>query len=303
MKLIREIRDGVTDSNVELSTVLRKAKILAVTLGNQEFKDWVSRELGGYPARSEVPNYREIVSPPLGNFIGPFQHISGYLLPVSHMPDFLREDATVIRFVHPIKEVESMARSGGDSLRHPWPAEVVMLLREQFQMTGNCNLVEVYQPISRAQLEAVVDAIRNRLLDFLLALQEINPLVLESEDALRDLPKDVVNQVFHVSVSGSHNVLATGSGFSQAVTLSVLQADQSALLSHLRQLGLSENDLEGLKSALTTDGARPKGEFGERVKDWMGKVIIKAIDGSWKIATTAAPEVLMKALSAYYGWS
>jgi hypothetical protein len=302
MKLVREIRDGATDSTMDLSTVLRKAKILAATLGNKEFKEWVSYELNGYPAQSETPDYRQISSPPLGDFIGYGSKISGYILPVSQMPDLLRENAFTIRFPNSIKEIESMAQTGGDNLRHPWPAEAVMLLREHIQLTGGYVLIDTYQPISRAQLEAIADAVRNRLLDFLLALQEINPLVLESEDALRDLPKDIVNQVFHVSVSGNHNVLATGSGFSQAVTQVVSRNDQTTLLAHLRQIGVSDDDLDDLRSALEMDGERPPGDFGERVKTWMGRAIVKAMNGSLKVAVTAAPEILMKALSAYYGW-
>jgi hypothetical protein len=304
MRLVSEIRDGVADSNVDISTVLRKAKILAVTLGNQEFKDWISQELGGYSGKSETPKYRQIVSTPLGNFIDFFgNRIMGYLLPISQMPDFLQENARAICIPSPIREIESMARTGGDELRHPWSAEAVMLLRKHIQISGNYTLVEVYQPIGCAQLDAVVDAVRNQLLDFLLALQQINPLILESEDALRDLPKDTVSQVFHVSVSGSHNILATGSGFSQALAQSIPQYDRAALLAHLRQMGVSEGDLEDLGSALEKDGSQPRGEFGERLKGWMGKVMVKAMDGSWKIAAATAPEVLTKALSAYYGWS
>ena len=302
MKLLREIRDSVTNSTVEISTVLRKAKVLAVTLENQEFKDWVSHELGGYPDKVTIPEYREIASPLLGNFVGPFHKVSGYLLPVSQMPDFMRESALSFPFPNPIKEIESMALTGGDDLRHPWPTEAVIVLGSTIRLAGNYSLVEVYQPISRAQLEKIIDAVRNRLLDFLLALQEIDPQTLESEDALRELPKETVNQVFHLSVYGSHNILAAGTGFSQMVTQAIPQNDEGALLQHLRQAGLSEMDLEDLKSALKKDGARPKGDFGNRVKAWMGKVVVKAIDGSWKVAAAAAPEVLTKALSAYYGW-
>ena len=302
MRLLRELRDSVTNSTVEISTVLRKAKVLAVTLENQEFRDWVSHELGGYPDKVTIPEYREIPSPLLGDFMGPFHRVTGYLLPISQMPDFMRKSALSFPIPNSIKEIESMALSGGDDLRHPWPTEAVMLLGSKIRLTGNYSLVEVYQPISRAQLEKIIDAVRNRLLDFLLALQEINPHTLESEDALRELPKEAVNQVFHLSVHGDHNILAAGSGFSQTVTQTIPQNDKGALLRHLREAGVSEEDLKGLESALKADGARAKGDFGDRVKAWMGSVMVKAIDGSWKIAVAAAPEVLTKALSAYYGW-
>lgn len=302
MKLVREIRDGVVDSRIELSTVLRKAKILAVTLKNEEFKDWVSNELSGYSAETEVPSYREIASPVLGDFSGPFgERITGFMLPASLMPDFLKKRATTVRFANPIKELESMTNLTEGDLRRPWLPEAAILLRDKIKLSGDFVLVEAYQPIQKAHLEKILDAVRNRLLDFLLGLQEMDPTILDSDDALRELPKEAVNQVFHVSIFGNHNVLASGSGFHQAVTQTVRAHDKDSLLSTLRQAGLDESDLNELNDALSEDGPRQKG-FGERVKAWMGKVFVKAAEGTWKTALATAPEVVTKALSAYYGW-
>jgi hypothetical protein len=41
MTLLREIQVAATDCKVDISTVLRKAKILAVRLQNPEFESWV----------------------------------------------------------------------------------------------------------------------------------------------------------------------------------------------------------------------------------------------------------------------
>ena len=303
MRLVREIRDGVVDSRVELSTVLRKAKILAVALKNEEFKNWVSNELSGYYEETAVPSYREVASLALGDFAGPFgQRITAFILPISLMPDFLQKGARTIRLPNPIKELESMAHSSEGELRRPWPPEAAILLRDKIQLSGDFELVEAYQPIRKAHLESILDAVRNRLLDFLLGLQEMDPTILDSEDALRELPKEAVNQVFHVSIFGNHNVLASGSGFHQAVTQAVRPHDMDSLLSTLRQAGIDESDLNELNDALSKDGPQEKGQFGDRVKAWMGKVFVKAADGTWKTALATAPEVITKALSAYYGW-
>jgi hypothetical protein len=103
MKLVREIRDGVVDPSVSLSTALRKAKILAVSLGNQEFRKWVDCELDGYSGDVELPFYRKLNLPVLGNFSGPFgQGVNGFLLPISQMPDRLKEIAKEVMFGNPI---------------------------------------------------------------------------------------------------------------------------------------------------------------------------------------------------------
>jgi len=41
MSLLREITDAAVDTSVEISTLLRKCKVLAARLGNKEFDSWV----------------------------------------------------------------------------------------------------------------------------------------------------------------------------------------------------------------------------------------------------------------------
>ena len=59
MSLLQEIQNDVTNSNVSISNLLRKCKILAYKLGNEDFKAWVEYELNGYPKDQQfLPNYR-----------------------------------------------------------------------------------------------------------------------------------------------------------------------------------------------------------------------------------------------------
>src|SRR5665213_2227657 len=64
MTLLREIQAAATDPTVDVSTLLRKAKILAARLKNPEFEAWVDNELNGYEDRKAVPLYRVLYSSP-----------------------------------------------------------------------------------------------------------------------------------------------------------------------------------------------------------------------------------------------
>ena len=222
MKPIREIRDACTDPSVKVRDLLRKAKVIATTLRNEPLKQWLTRELNGYAAKEELPSYRKINSPPLGTFSGPLgSRISNYLLPVSMMPDFLQASANAVVLGQPIGEIEAMAESAvGKGLRHPWSAEAVLVLQQTITVSGYA-LVEVYQPLTKPNFEGILDAVRTRLLDFVLGLQELNPEVLDSEKALTGLAGDQVSQVFNVAIYGDHNVVASGKDFSQSVTQGV----------------------------------------------------------------------------------
>ncbi len=58
--------------------MLRKAKVLAVSLGSKELENWVDQELGGYSDNYEgVPDYRRIPVQNYGSFFGPFVAAAG----------------------------------------------------------------------------------------------------------------------------------------------------------------------------------------------------------------------------------
>jgi hypothetical protein len=69
----------------------------------------------------------------------------------------------------------------------------------------------------------------------------------------------------------------------------------------LQEHGVSGTDTKELKSALDAEPTPAANGFGPNVAAWMGKMVGKAVEGSWKIATSAAGSVLGKALARYYG--
>ena len=58
MSLLDEIRSDLVNESASLPNTLRKAKILATSIGLPEFRDWVDSELDGYSDRNKVPSYR-----------------------------------------------------------------------------------------------------------------------------------------------------------------------------------------------------------------------------------------------------
>jgi hypothetical protein len=86
--LLREIQTTTTDSGIEISTVLRKAKILAARLRNPEFETWVDRELNGYdPDAAAVPPYRKIHGVVQGTLSDGFRIWNNALIMTSFLPE------------------------------------------------------------------------------------------------------------------------------------------------------------------------------------------------------------------------
>lgn len=303
MNLVRQLRDDIVDDARPVSSVLRKAKILATRLDDPEMKQWLSLELNGYPTGSGLPTYRRLYSALLGTFSGPFgSSVKNYSIPVSLLPDSIGKVANDLPIAHPVREIESMISSYQNGLRNTLPTEAVILSRGNIRMSGGMELVELYQPISRANLEGVLDAVRTRFLDFLLGLQELDKEILESEAALERLPREDVASTFNFTVLGDHNVIAPDSTFGDVEIQTVQSGDIGSLTRFLTKIGIPDEDRKELRDAIQQDGEQEPGTLGERVRAWIGSMISKALSGSWKIALGTAPEILKEAILRYYGW-
>ena len=300
--LVAQLQKEVVDSGVPISDILRKAKILASLLKNEEFKHWVDVELKGYANPDDLPDYRKFKPVNLGTFAGPNKLINNVAFPVALLPDDIREFAASMEIRHGVGEIEaSAAQAENDNLRVLWPPEVVILAREHVPMSDGSVLVEAWKPFPKSQFVGILDQIRNRLLDFLLELQQINPEVLESEDAVRAIPEDKVQNIFQTIIHGGQNIVATGTEFTQKATQNVAAGDTQSLINYLRSSGLGNDSLAELETAIEQDGDRQQKQLGKNVKSWIGKMIVKAMDGTWKVALATAPDLLKAALSQFYG--
>ena len=304
--LIVQLQTEVVNSGVPISDILRKAKILASLLKNEEFKGWIDAELGGYSTPDGRPEYRRFRSMSFGTFAGRFgQMAKNVPIPGALLPTSLQELAGHLEMSQGVKEIETLAAQAGQdgAVRIAWPAEAVILARDHVQMDDGSMLVEAWKPLVKGQLDGILDQVRNRLLDFFLELREINPEIVNSETAIRDVPRDTVTHLFQTTIYGGRNIVATGTNFEQKTTEQIGIDDKTSLLDYLDNTGIDSDSLSELENAIREDGdRRQERELGRHVKSWIGKMMVKALDGTWKTALKTAPGVLQGALSRYYGW-
>ena len=302
MSLVRQLRDEIVDPDRLVSRVLRKAKILAATLRDAELEKWLNLELTGYRKGDTLPPFRRIQSPLLGSFHGHRGSISSFGIPTSLLPDWMQKNVEDLPMAQPLRELETMTASSSDTWRHTWPTEAVMVASKTVQMSGGLALAELYQPVTKAMLEGIIDGARTRFLDFLLGLQKINAEVMDSESALNTISKEAVNKAFHLHVYGDNNFVSAESSFGDVSIGEIRQGDFATLKQHLQQLSVSDSDIDSLQSAIKEDGPikEPK-KLGSRVGRWMGDMVSNAASGGWKSAVGVASKTLTDAIFQYYG--
>ncbi|MBI2846387.1 MAG: hypothetical protein HYX82_00740 [Chloroflexi bacterium] len=305
MSLLREITDAVVDTNIGISTLLRKCKVLAARLGNKEFDLWVEHELNGYNSPDEVPSYRirENVES-RGNFVGVFQSSASHIpIPPSLIPEKYREYLTKSYFMDPIiyysNLLENAERKG--TFAENWPADYLRIFGDKIFEGMNC--IGAWKVIPEGFVASLLDTVRNRVLSFALKIEAEAPDAGEAEPNTKPIANEKVTQIFNTHIQGNVTNLAAGIQPSiENTQITITKNDLNSLRSFLSSIGLDKQDIDELSEAIHADEpSRNPNDLGGKVKSWLGKMVSKAGTVSWNIATTVATQLLIKALSQYYG--
>ena len=91
-------------------------------------------------------------------------------------------------------------------------------------------LADAHQPIPTYVISGILDQVKNKLLDFVLGLQESN-ITPEDLDS-RKVESDVVRNLYNIHIHGDRNIVASGEHVEQRVN-NVQRGDIDSLISFL----------------------------------------------------------------------
>ena len=297
VSILKQIIDEVVSANSDLEEILRRCKVLATQLGSETLENWLIWESKGYPEGVELPDYRIWPMIVKGNFAGLGRLLSNWTIPPALLPLDekngleMRCGDSLSTIAHTLAEADSQMISidlGNLSL----------LLGSDVLEGMSC--VSAWGEFHKSRLAEVLNAVRNRLLDFALALWKELPQNIRESDGPIKLPENRVTQVINTTVfSGTANVVGVAKDSHLSFHIQTGSFDDLAKV--LRDRGIAEEDLATLQAGLREDPELSKGgTFGPRVAQWIGNMLAKAAAGTWKIAVSAASILLIEAIKTYY---
>jgi len=305
MSLLREITDAAIDTNVEISTLLRKCKVLAARLGNKDFDTWVDHELNGYNSPDEVPSYRILKSvQSRGDFAGIYVD-SAKNLPIPHstIPKDYHAFLTKEYFMDSVSYYSNLLGNTDKKGTFPdnWPADYLRAFGSEIYEYMNC--ISAWKVIPAGSVASLLDTVRNRVLSFALNIEAEAPDAGEVEADAQPIAKERVTQIFNTYIQGDVTNLATGiQPTIESTQVTIVKDDLNSLKNYLSSIGLEKQDINELTEAIDADeNSRNQNDLGSRVKSWLCKMVSKAGTSSWNVVTTVATQLLTKALSQYYG--
>jgi hypothetical protein len=171
MTLVNELQISAEQDDV--MTVLRKTKRLAAKLGRQDIADWLKSELEGYPSGSPVPEFRQIGTSLAYNTNGYIPVGGGRLESgVKPLPDYNLTFPFSIR--DPISTIMSWI-DDANNIYHQIPlnSEYGRTIRSCFRFHPMfADQISFLLHLNGAQLTAVPECIKDRVLDWACALEQ-----------------------------------------------------------------------------------------------------------------------------------
>jgi hypothetical protein len=272
-----------------VAVLLRQCLVLAARLQNDELRDWAKLELNGYPDGVDLPPYRpKIQTQVLGDFSGPFgSGASNMGLSPEVVPEEFQGHLFSTEIRQGVAEIETLLSSGENEFQIPWPMNVVAALQSRFMQ--NMNLMGARQILPATVLQGTLSGIRDRIVEFALEIEKVNPDAGEADQGEEPIEQSRVVQIFNQTFHGDNTAFAAGQTVNQ--TQSVVVGVEAAMEA-AEAFGISEADRSDLRAAIAGDG----GVAGLKTRKWVDRLSVGAIAVSTSVTAQTAAAALMGVL-------
>lgn len=173
-----QIIKDLANASIDLSTALKRTKILLQDLGNEELIKWVDSELSGYSEDADLPMYRRIHGQLYGSYMKgsmvshmQYTHVP---LPLGNMPDDLKNNLLTVSLMQGLETLRAFIKT----LESTKQRLVKFIPPELYPAIALANN-DPYMIISSANVELnmpevlnIFSIVENKLLDILLYLEK-----------------------------------------------------------------------------------------------------------------------------------
>jgi hypothetical protein len=246
--LVRDFQRDIVQSSKSTTELLRTAKLISAKLGLNDITTWVNSELSGYSQGASVPDYRVLS----GGDLQVFNPYRGW--------QYINHVKRSVPIGQPVPELEELAK--GKSIVLPLHGDARYELTDQ--IGGHVDFPQQIQ-LSTVRLKGLLDAIRDRLLDWSTELESrgISGENMSFDEGER---RSAHSQVFHIQN-------ATGA-FGNVINSTVTIYDYSSVHQVLKDHKVPQaerNELENVMDELKKADSLAKPKLLERAKAWVTK--------------------------------
>lgn len=293
--LVHQLQSEAIDDTASISSLLLKAKLVAAKLGLDDLSEWIEFELGGYPTRNHVPQYRRFHCKPEA-----FNPWAGWIpIDFGKTPKKLLYEFTTIYMQESISNVEKHSASSG-KLEMRMDAGLTEMFYAGSDSHEKFKIAWRFSPHS---LNGVLTTVRGRILTWVLDLEKQGVLGEGVNFSFKE--KEIAHMVFKNDFSNAvinnNGVLASSTGdVTQENKMNVESFD--SLRDELKKIGVNDAEIDELHEAIESSEQplTPVG-FSQNISDWIGKISGKAMQGGLKLGGAVAIGVIVKLITNHLG--
>lgn len=168
--LIESLQTDILNDHIPLVNLVRKAQVIARKLNLTMLEDWTINELDGYPDHSSTPDYRQVPAALVASFGNGVMRVTGKHVSTSLLPEPVRDRYRSYKFKDGISTLLNFSTIGEKELHISLPDVTASFYHNKVYEGYACE--EIVQVVSLPYIVQILDAIRDRLLRFVLDIEE-----------------------------------------------------------------------------------------------------------------------------------
>ncbi|MGY3036329.1 hypothetical protein ACVIIV_005499 [Bradyrhizobium sp. USDA 4354] len=247
--IVESLQSDALKPEISVSNLLRSVKLIAAKLKLGQIEDWVEKELSGY-GDEPIPSYRTVKGLPRAH--NPYR---GWIPIVMEDPKMM-EAISSREIGQKISELEDLLTDKSETtLQIPFSADIIA----QLNRGANVQLPKMSLLVGRSTVVGIVDAVRNKILDWAIELEKSGIMGSEAsfssdEQARAQQPNvtmhigSIGNFVGNLGVGNSSGDIAVGAIDSKQVSDLVAQIKKHE--NDLVEVGASSQALKDVLARL-----------------------------------------------------
>ena len=197
-KIIKDL----ANSTAELSTALKRAKVIFSSLGDEVLKHWVNEELTGYKEDDRIPTYRIAKGIVQATYVqmvmpGRTMKFTNTPFPLNNMPEDLRNTITTVKFRDSVDGLKSLTKAKGQLGVMLSPDIFPYLIQYNGNLTTTIASAETI--VEKQFIENILATIENKLMESLLLLEEefgnLDELDIDTSTKTTQQLEDIANKI------------------------------------------------------------------------------------------------------------
>jgi hypothetical protein len=273
--MIKQLIEDLSFDKITITQALTRAKIIAYKVKNDDFKDWIYREINGY-TDSTLPSYRVVKCEVFADIHNPYRGTTTVPFDVTNLDKDLNSEMSFykMKITQSIGTLESNLNAAQDNNFgfELLPQGLVSTLSE---MSGSENeIISVKRRIQFSELRHIVELTKQKLLDTLLELNDAFPDFENSFSKVGNESEQRVQTIINQNIYGNNANSNIGIGDNVEQTLNSNNSFEQ-LSDELKNIGVEETDIGELKKLLKSES---KEDLSKKILGWVGKLATKAIE-------------------------